>query len=63
MKILKKTIKWLVETNGIIAEIETTEDGKEILGVKPLNRPAGLYFLLGGGFCMYAEDSLTREII
>lgn len=63
MKILQKTIKWLIETNGIIAEIETSEDGKEIMKVKPLNKPAGLYFILGGGFCMYDENSSEREII
>jgi len=63
MKILQKTIKWLIETNGVIAEIETADDDKEMVSVKPLSRPAGLYFLLDGGFCMYADNSLTREII
>ena len=48
MKILRKTIKWLIDLddNGSLVEIETTEDGKEWIYVKPLFRPTGLVFYL-----------------
>jgi hypothetical protein len=48
MKILRKTIKWLVDWDekGNFVEMETTEDGKEFIYVKPLTRPMGLVFYL-----------------
>lgn len=48
MKILRKTIKWLIDLDekGSLVEIETTEDGREWLYVKPLTRPVGLVFYL-----------------
>ena len=47
MTILRKTIKWLVDwDDGSLVEFETTEDGKELLYVKPLSRPIGLVFYL-----------------
>lgn len=50
MKILRKTIKWLVDWDekGNFVEMETTEDGKEFIYVKPLTRPTGLVFYLDG---------------
>jgi len=50
MKVLRKTIKWLIDWDGKnnLVEIETTEDGREFVSVKPLTRPIGLVFYLDG---------------
>ena len=58
MKILRKTIKWVVDwdNRNNFVEIETTEDGKEYLYVKPLVQPSGLIYYLDGGFDLLFEN-------
>lgn len=46
MRVLLKRLYWLIQVGDTYVEMETSEDGKELFWVKPLNRPIGLVFYL-----------------